>query len=49
MFLPPLKKAKNIPSKGTNYSHRGNTSFPVRERFIPTLGIRQLPPRLVDS
>ena len=31
-------KAKNIPSKGTICSHRGNTSFPVWERFIPTQG-----------
>ena len=34
-----LKQVKNVPSKGTLCSHVGNTPFPVRERFIPTLGI----------
>ena len=33
------KQAKNVPSKGTTHSHRGDTPFPPWERFIPTLGM----------
>ena len=36
---PTLKQVKNIPSKGTKCSHRGNTPFPPWEQFIPKVGI----------